>query len=134
METYDSVILLMSFAGIFAGIVGGIVHALYKRTLKYIGLFLCVAGFCFCTVFTHMIVSLAYGDPSDPNYETYKDWNLYRYLLSDIRCLIIWLGIAVLNYFAFVKRNRVVRLVFILGAGAVLMIFALLCVLGAITT
>lgn len=109
METYDMAVFLICSAGFFISIIAGVIHASYKRTVKYAWLFGCIAGFCFFTVFAHIIFSIAYEDPASPNYEGYKDWDICRLILSDVNRLIIWFGIGVLNYLAFIKHIKLIR-------------------------
>lgn len=123
MEDYGSITLMFAFAGFWISIFAGIVHAAWKRTLKYIWLFACLAGFCFFTTFIHLCVLLDYDDISSPNYETYKDWNTWTFILSDIKRLVFWLGIGVLNYLAFIRKNKIFRCLCILGICAFFVFF-----------
>lgn len=132
METYGELIFLISFVGIFISIIVGITIALCKRTLKYTWLFLCIVGFCFFTAFRHIMVLIAYGDVADPNYETYKNWNVCRFILSDMIRLVIWSAIGVWNYLAFIRRNKLFKYLLILGAGVLFITIVFLLVFSYI--
>lgn len=119
METYGENILMLSLAGFFISIIA------YAIIQKYAWMFGCIAGFCFFTVFCHISVLLGYEDITDPSYEVYKNWNIYRFILSDITRLFIWVGIGMLYYIAFIKRNKSLKSLLILGAG----VFSILMVL-----
>lgn len=126
MKAYSNIIFMLSFAGIFISTISGIIHALYKRSLKYTWIFGCVAGFCFFTAFRHINFLIGYGDITDPTYEAYKDWDIYRFILSDINRLFIWLGIGILNYIAFIKQNKLLKCLFILETSAFLIVMVFL--------
>lgn len=133
METYGWTIFLLSFAAFFISIITGIIYAVHKKTLKYTWIFLCIAGFSFFTAFVHLIVLIAYEDIGGPNYEAYKDWNVYHFILSDVKRLIIWLGIGILNYLVFMKQNKLVKYLFILGVGIILIIIIIMLVLSSVS-
>lgn len=118
METYGDITILLGFAGVFVSLAAGIAYAIWKKTWRYTWLFLCIAGFCFSTFLIHMCIMLAYDDISAPNYETYKNWDLRQFILSDLRLLMFWLGIGVLNYFGFIRKNKVIRRLCIFGVCA----------------
>lgn len=134
METYGGAILLLGFAGFFISIITGIIYSLYKRTLKYTWIFGCIAGFCFFTVFAHILILMAYDDIGGPNYEEYKNWNIHRFILSDMIRLITWLGIGILNYLAFIKQNKLIKWLFILGVGIFLIAIIIMSVLSSVST
>ena len=134
METYGLIVFQLSVVGIFISIISGITHALCKRTLKYVWIFGCIAGFCFFTAVRHIIVLMGYDDITDPTYEAYKNWNVYRFILSDMIRLFIWLGIGILNYMAFIKGNKLLKYLFILGAGIFLILRALLAIVSFMTS
>lgn len=134
METYDSTVFIICYVGFFLSIITGIIHALCKKTLRYVWLFGCIAGFCFSTVIAHISFSLAYDDPSAPNYEGYKNWNIYRFILSDIIRLIIWSGIGVLNYLAFIKQNKRLKKLFTVVMGLLLIMIMLLFLFSFMTS
>ena len=123
METYSQIIFFLSFSGIFlvfgfAGIFLSIIsRGICKRMRNYIWILGCIAGFCFFTAFRHLIFQIGYGDITDPTYEAYKNWNIYRFILSDMIRLFIWLGIGILMYLTFIKQNRLLKRLFLLGAG-----------------
>lgn len=127
MENYGWITALMGFAGVKISILAGIIYAFCKRTLKYTWLFACIAGFCFFTALFHSIILIDYDDITSPNYETYKDWNMSRMILSDILRMMVWLGIGVLNYLAFIKRHKIIRGLCIWGIGiAIILFFAII--------
>ena len=126
METYGLIVFQLSVVGIFISIISGITHALCKRTLKYVWIFGCIAGFCFFTAVRHIIVLMGYDDITDPTYEAY--------ILSDMIRLFIWLGIGILNYMAFIKGNKLLKYLFILGAGIFLILMALLAIVSFMTS
>lgn len=133
MEAYGHIVFMLSFAGIFISIISGITYALCKKTLQYAWIFGCIAGFCFFTALRHIIVLLGYADITNPTYEAYKDWNVYRFILSDIIRLFIWLGIGVLNYIAFIKRNKLLKYLFIVVASIFLILIVVLVGLSSVT-
>ncbi len=134
MEAYGQITFMLSFAGIFISIIFCVLCAIWKRTRKYVWIFGCIAGFCFFTAFRHMIILIGYADITDPTYEEYKDWNIYRFILSDIRRLFIWLGIGILYYIAFIRQNKLLKCLFILSASVFLILMALLAVLSSMTS
>ncbi|NBH73644.1 hypothetical protein D3Z51_16855 [Clostridiaceae bacterium] len=134
MEAYSDITCFLGLAAVPVSIVAGIVHAAWKRTPRYLWLFGCIAGYCFFTSLIHLDFSLSYDDISSPNYEIYEDWNLYRFILSDVKRLIFWLGIGVLNYFAFVRQNKWIRRLCILAGGIAIILFLAIMVLCRVTT
>lgn len=66
MEDYGGITALLGLAVFFMSIPAGIVHAVWKRTLKYMWLFVCIAGYCFFTFLRHAIILISYDDISDP--------------------------------------------------------------------
>lgn len=134
METYGNIGVMFGYVGVVVSIVAGVLCAVYKRTRKYAWIFGCAGGFCFFTALRHIIILLGYADITDPTYEAYKDWNVYRFILSDIIRLFIWLGIGILIYIAFIKRNRLVKYLFILCASIFLIFMALLLMMSSVTT
>ena len=77
---------------------------------------------------------MGYEDVTDPTYEAYKDWNIYNFILSDVIHLFIWLGIGILNYMVFIKRNKLLTRLLTLGAGVLLILMVLLAVLSSVTS
>ena len=134
METYGEITFMLGIAGFFISIISGIIYALCRRTLKYTWIFGCIAGFCFFTAIHHIIVLMVYEDVTDPTYEAYKDWNIYNFILSDVIHLFIWLGIGILNYMVFIKRNKLLTRLLTLGAGVLLILMVLLAVLSSVTS
>lgn len=134
MEAYGDIVFLLSFAGIFISIFSFVLCALWKKTRKYAWIFVCAAGFCFFTAFRHIIILNGYDDITDPTYEAYKDWDIYRFILSDLIRLFIWLGIGVLYYITFIKGNKLLKRLFFLGAGLFLILLVLLAALSSVTS
>ena len=134
MEDYGGITALLGLAVFFMSIPAGIVHAVWKRTLKYMWLFVCIAGYCFFTFLRHAIILISYDDISDPNYEAYKDWDIWSFILSDVKRLIFWLAIGVLGYFAFIRGNRSLRRLCILGIVLFLLLFLAMLVLGRVSS
>ena len=118
MEKYGEITCLLGLAGVFLSIPAAIVYSAWKNTVKYTWLFACIAGFCFFTALIHENILISYDDISDPNYETYKNWDLRQFILSDLRRLMFWVGIGVLNYFGFIRKNKVIRRLCIFGVCA----------------
>ncbi len=133
VEAYGDIGIFLGLAGIFISVIPFVLCVAYKKTRKYAGIFVCTAGFCFFTALRHLIILLGYDDITDPNYEAYKDWNVHRFILSDVIRLFIWLGIGILYYFTFIKGNRLLKGLLILGAGVFLILLLLLMVLSAVT-
>lgn len=134
METYGNMIFMLSFAGIFVSIISFVVCVLCKKTKKYAWIFGFIAGFCFFTALRHINILIGYEDVTDPTYEAYKDWNIYRFILSDIIHLFIWLGIGILYYIAFIKQNKFLKCLFLLGTSVFFIFMALLMVLSSMTS
>ena len=134
METYGEIIFLLSFAGIFISIISFALCAICKRTKKYAWIFGCIAGFCFFNAFRYVIILSGADDITDPTYEVYKNWNIYHFILSDIIHFFIWLGIGILNYMVFIKRNKLLTRLLTLGAGVLLILMVLLAVLSSVTS
>lgn len=134
METYGEIIFLLSFAGIFISIISFALCAICKRTKKYAWIFGCIAGFCFFNAFRYVIILSGADDITDPTYEVYKNWNIYHFILSDIIHFFIWLGIGILYYFTFIKRNKLLKCLFILGASVFLIFMVLSVVLFSTTS
>ena len=133
MEVYGSITCLLGLAGSFVCLVAGIIWSVWRKTLRDIWFFLCVQGFCFFTALVHVIILIAYDDISDPNYEAYADWTLYRFVLSDLRRLMLWLGIGILCYFAFVRKNKWIRRLCILGGCGFTVLFWAMLILCRVT-
>ena len=93
-----------------------------------------------CRSFTALIhenILISYDDISDPNYETYKDWNTWKFILCDIKHLLFWTGIGVLNYLGFIRKNRIIRCLCILGiCGFSFLFYAviILCIISVVST
>ena len=137
METYGDITGLLGFAGVFVSLAAGIAYAIWKKTWRYTWLFLCIAGFCFFTFLTNVIIMISYDDISDPNYETYKDWNTWKLILCDIKHLLFWTGVGALNYFGFIRKNRIIRCLCILGiCGFSFLFYAviILCIISVVST
>ena len=134
MEKYGEITCLLRLAGVFLSIPAAIVYSAWKNTVKYTWLFACIAGFCFFTVLIHGNILISYDDISDPNYETYKDWNTWKFILCDIKHLLFWTGIGVLNYFGFIRRNRMIRRLCIAGICGFLLLFFAMMVLCRVTS
>lgn len=134
VEAYGDIGIFLGLAGIFISVIPFVLCVAYKKTRKYAGIFVCIAGFCFFTAVRHIIVLMGYDDITDPTYEAYKNWNVYRFILSDMIRLFIWLGIGILNYMAFIKGNKLLKYLFILGAGIFLILMALLAIVSFMTS
>ena len=115
METYDKIITFLSMAGFFLAPAAGIIYLIRKKSARNVWIFGCLTLFFLFTVVRHCVFLIAYDDPSDPNYASYKDWTLGRLIFSDFYWLIIWIGIGMINYLAFVKKNKIVRRILIFG-------------------
>ena len=96
MEAYSTNMSMLSIVGLLISLIFYAVSVVWKRARKYTWIFSCVIGFCFFTIFRHTIILLSYDDIADPNYERYKDWTIYRSILGDIICALIWFWIGVL--------------------------------------
>ena len=134
VEAYGDIGIFLGLAGIFISVIPFVLCVAYKKTRKYAGIFVCIAGFCFFTALRHLIILLGYDDITDPNYEAYKDWNVHRFILSDVKRLIFWLAIGVLGYFAFIRGNRILRRLCILGIVLFLLLFLAMLVLGRVSS
>lgn len=134
MEAYGESVFLLNFVAFFISIIIGIVYAAYKNTLKYTWIFGCIAGFCIFTAYFYMHVLLVYDDISHPSYEAYKNWNIQKFIVSDVKRFFIWLGIGILNYLVFVKQNKLIKYLFFLGVGMFLTIIIIIVALSSVTT
>ena len=134
METYGEITFMLGFVGFFISILSGIIYALCKRTLKYTWIFGCIAGSCFFIAIHHIIILIGYDDITDPTYEAYKDWSIYDLILCDMIHLFIWLGIGILNYMVFIKRNKLLTRLLILGTGVLLLSIVLLAVSSSVVS
>lgn len=125
METYDNVVTLLSIAGFFLAPAAGIIYLIKKKTARHLWIVGCIMLFFLFTAVRHLVFSIAYDDPADPNYAAYKDWTLGRLIFSDFYWLVIWAGIGIMNYLVFVKKNKLARWILIFCAA---MLFLLLAV------
>ena len=77
-----------------------------KKTRKYwLGIFPCSILYLITAIFSTFIASMAYDDPSDPNYARYENWGLQDFILHDIRTLLLWLFIGILLYLILGRRT-----------------------------
>lgn len=109
MEAYGEAVVFICMAAFPLAIIAGIIHAVCIRSPRYLWFWGCLTGFCVFTVFGHLLVLISYDDPADPNYYIYKNWDLYRMLLSDALRLACWAGVGALSYFAFIRKKRILR-------------------------
>lgn len=109
METYGWAVVFLCMAVFPLAMIAGIVHAVCIRSPRYLWIWGCLMGFCFFTTCRHLIVLIAYDDIADPNYGIYKDWDVYRLILSDVLRLTFWAGMGVLSCFAFIRKKRILR-------------------------
>ncbi len=123
MEAYGWSVWLISIAGFFICLFAGSIYAYNHKTFRYIWLPGCAAGFFVFTAFIHLLILIAYDDVGGPNYETYKDWEIYDFIWSDVKRLIFWVGIGILNYLAFIRQKKIIK--YLIFAG-IFVFFALL--------
>ena len=115
MEIYDNAVGGICIIAFLLAIIVGIVHAVCIKSPRYLWFWGCLIGFCFFTVFRHLTVVMAYDDPADPNYHIFKNWDVYRLILSDVLHLVCWAGVGVLSYFGFIRKKRILREVVLCG-------------------
>lgn len=110
VETYTTMITRLYMGLFFVSVlmsIVGIWHRIRKKTLKHwwmIPYSIIYPIFAVCSTITAYI---AYDDPSDPNFRTYKNWELRDFAFNDLKMLVIWLAVGVLLYLIFRKRNPV---------------------------
>ncbi len=80
MEAHSTNMIMISFVGLLISLIFYAVSAVWKRAREYTWTFGCVMGFCFFTIFRHIVILLSYDDIADPNYERYKDWTIHHTL------------------------------------------------------
>ncbi len=56
-------------------------------------------------IFSTAIAAIAYDDPSDPNYRIYAGWELWDFVLQDIKTLAVWALLGALLCFVFGRRG-----------------------------
>lgn len=97
-----------------------------RKTLKCWWLIPCSMLYLIFTISITFTAYIAYDDPADPNYSTYKDWGLREFILNDIKMLAIWAFIGALLYLVFEgkKCNKSIRV----GCSALLIFLAVLFV------
>lgn len=61
---------------------------------------------CSATIST-FVAYVAYDDLSHPQYDKFENWELYDFILHDIKTLIIWLLIGLVFYF--VSKSDVIK-------------------------
>ncbi|MDE5748093.1 MAG: hypothetical protein K2I21_11025 [Acetatifactor sp.] len=88
--------------------------------------------YSFGAQFNTFTAYIAYGDPAEPNYRIYQNWELHNFILKDIIFLVIWLCIGVLLYLLVnwykksIKTRRAVVLGLITGIILVIMVVVFL--------
>ena len=102
IEIYTTVIIWL-YTGLFLlSIPAGAVeiwNRIRKKTSNYWrGIIPCSILYLISALLSTFAASIAYDDPSDPNYARYENWKLHDFILHDIRTLIIWLCIGMLLY------------------------------------
>lgn len=76
-------------------------NRVWKKKSKYWGgIFPCFLFYWFSAILSTFTASMAYDDVSDPNYASYKNWELHDFILHDIKTFLIWLFIGILFYLA----------------------------------
>ena len=68
-----------------------------------------------------------YDDVGGPSYDTYKDWGIYDFIWSDVKRLVLWVGIGILNYLAFIRQKRIFK--YLIFAGACVFLLLILIIL-----
>ena len=132
LETSGWLVCLISVAGFLISLFAGSIYAYNHKTFRYIWLPVCVMGFCVCTAFVHLfILSIfilsTYDDVGGPSYDTYKDWGIYDFIWSDVKRLVLWVGIGILNYLAFIRQKRIFK--YLIFAGACVFLLLILIIL-----
>lgn len=133
MERYGWIVLLISIAGFFICLFAGSIYAYNHKTFRYIWLPICGAGFCVFTAFVHLVVLISYDDIGGPNYEAYKDWDIYDFIWSDVKCLVFWTGIGMLNYLAFIRQKRILKYLIFAGVFVSFILFLMIPLLFSVT-
>lgn len=111
IETYATIVFRL-YAGmfllsVFIGAVG-IWKRIRKKPLKFWwGISPCAILYSFFATISTFVAYLAYDDLSHPQYDEFKNWGLYDFILHDVKTLIIWLAIGFLLYF--LSENNVIK-------------------------
>jgi len=101
IETYTDIIIRLYFILFLSLIPIGILRLwkrIQKKTLKYWWIIPYSMIYLIFAAFSTFIASMAYDDPADPNYITYKNWDLCDFVFHDIKMLVIWLLIGAVLY------------------------------------
>ena len=133
LETYGWLVWLLSIAGFLISLFAGSIYAYNHKTFRYIWLPVCVMGFCVCTAFIHLLILIAYDDVGGPNYDAYKDWGIYDFIWSDVRRLVLWVGIGILNYLAFIRQKRIFKYLIFAGVCVLLVLFLIILFFCSVT-
>ena len=101
IRLYSGLLLLIIFLGAIETS-----NRLRKKTRKYwLGIIPCSILYLMSAVFSTFIASMAYDDPSDPNYARYENWGLQDFILHDITIFILWLFIGILFYLVLGRKT-----------------------------
>ena len=101
IRLYGGLLLLVIFLGAIETW-----NRIRKKTRKYwLGIIPCSILYLISAVFSTFIASIAYDDPSDPNYALYENWGLQDFIIHDIRTFIVWLFIGTLLYLVFGRKT-----------------------------
>ena len=109
IEAYTTFIIrLYGWLLLFVILLGAVEawNRIWKKTRKYwLGIIPCSILYLISAVFSTFIASIAYDDPSDPNYARYENWGLQDFVLHDIRTLFLWLFISILIYLVLGRKT-----------------------------
>ena len=109
IEAYTTFIIRLYSGLLLLAILLGAIETwnrIRKKTRKYwLGTIPCSILYLISAVFSTFIASMAYDDPSDPNYARYENWGLQDFILHDIRTFIVWLFIGILFYLVLGRKS-----------------------------
>jgi len=101
LRLYSVLFLLVILTGAL-----GAWNRIRKKTLKYWwGFIPCATLYLIFAMISTFIASIAYNDPSDPNYARYENWGLHDFILHDLKTFVIWLFIGGLLYLVLGRKS-----------------------------
>lgn len=133
IDIYASVMMYF-FTGLFLlSILTGVivtVMKIRKKTVKYWWIIPCTIIYAVVAAYNLFIPYIAYDDPADPNYRTFKNWGLRDFMLNDCKMLIIFLLAILLLYFVWKRKKYSIKA----NGLAVMIAFAILSVVVILFT
>ncbi len=133
IDTYAYVMIYIFIGLLLLSVLAGmaaIVMKIRKKTVKCWWIIPCTIMYSFVAVYNLFIPYIAYDDPADPNYRTFKNWGLRDFMLNDCKMLIIFLLAILLLYFVRKRKGYSIKA----NGLAVLIVFAILSVVVILFT